>query len=163
MLKTDSIYQEYANFVYKYLLSLCHEEDTAEELLQETFYQAVRSAHKYDHSCKVSTWLCQIAKHLWYQELDRRKRKGTAELHENLTSPVPSLEDQMYQKDSILKIMRLAHKLDEVSKEVFFLRITGDLSFRDIGEIFDKNENWARVTFYRAKQKIMKGWKDHGM
>ena len=163
MLKMDSIYQEYANFVYKYLLSLCHEEDTAEELLQETFYQAVRSAHKYDHSCKVSTWLCQIAKHLWYQELDRRKRKGTTELHENLTSPVPSLEDQMYQKDSILKIMRLAHKLDEASKEVFFLRITGDLSFRDIGEIFDKNENWARVTFYRAKQKIMKGWKDYEM
>lgn len=163
MLKMDSIYQEYANFVYKYLLSLCHEEDTAEELLQETFYQAVRSAHKYDHSCKVSTWLCQIAKHLWYQELDRRKRKGTTELHENLTSPVPSLEDQIYQKDSILKIMRLAHKLDEVSKEVFFLRITGDLSFRDIGEIFDKNENWARVTFYRAKQKIMKGWKDYEM
>ena len=163
MLKMDSIYQEYANFVYKYLLSLCHEKNTAEELLQETFYQAVRSAHKYDHSCKVSTWLCQIAKHLWYQELDRRKRKGTTELHENLTSPVPSLEDQIYQKDSILKIMRLAHKLDEVSKEVFFLRITGDLSFRDIGEIFDKNENWARVTFYRAKQKIMKGWKDYEM
>ena len=163
MLKMDSIYQEYADFVYKYLLSLCHEEDTAEELLQETFYQAVRSAHKYDHSCKVSTWLCQIAKHLWYQELDRRKRKGTTKLHENLTSLAPSLEDQMCQKDDLLKIMRLVHVLDEVSKEVFFLRITGDLSFRDIGEIFDRNENWARVTFYRAKQKIMKGWKDHEM
>ncbi len=159
----DSIYQEYANFVYKYLLSLCHEEDTAEELLQETFYQAVRSVHKYDHSCKVSTWLCQIAKHLWYQELDRRKRKGTTELHENLTSHAPSLEEQMSQKDTLLKIMHLVHELDNISKEIFFLRITGDLSFRDIGEIFDRNENWARVTFYRAKQKIMKGWKDHEM
>ena len=69
----------------------------------------------------------------------------------------------MCQKDSLLKIMHLVHELDEISKEVFFLRITGDLSFRDIGEIFSRNENWARVTFYRAKQKIMKGWKDHEM
>lgn len=75
MLDMDSIYQEHAELVYKFLLSLCHEEDTAEELTQETFYQAVRSSKKYDGTCKVSTWLCQIAKHLWYRELNEERRK----------------------------------------------------------------------------------------
>ena len=72
MLDMDSVYREYVTVVYKFLLSLCYEEDMAEELTQETFYQAVRSANRYDGSCKVSTWLCQIAKHLWYQEVEKR-------------------------------------------------------------------------------------------
>ena len=78
MLDMDSVYREYVTVVYKFLLSLCYEEDMAEELTQETFYQAVRSANRYDGSCKVSTWLCQIAKHLWYQEVEHRKKKGTS-------------------------------------------------------------------------------------
>ncbi len=158
MLNLDSIYQEYAELVYKYLLSLCHEEDTAEELMQETFYQAVKSSRKFDGSCKVTTWLCQIAKHLWYQELDRRRRKGTTVLSDELMSDGLSLEENIILKEDILEIFRKVHVLDEISKEVFFLRITGAFSFREIGDIFQKNENWARVTFYRAKQKIMKGW-----
>ncbi len=158
MLNLDSIYQEYAELVYKYLLSLCHDEDIAEELVQETFYQAVKSARKFDGSCKVTTWLCQIAKHLWYQELERRRRKGTTVLSEEIVSVGLSLEDKIIVKEDMLEIFRKVHVLDEISKEVFFLRITGTFSFREIGDIFQKNENWARVTFYRAKQKIMKGW-----
>lgn len=158
MLNLDSIYQEYAELVFKYLYSLCHDEHQAEELMQETFYQAVRSATKFDGTCKVSTWLCQIAKHLWYQELDRRKRKGTSQLVEEIISDEQSLEDKAVMKDDIFRIFQKVHILDEVSKEVFFLRVTGGLSFRQIGNIFGKDENWARVTFYRAKQKIVKGW-----
>ena len=95
MMDMDSIYREQANAVFKYLMTLCYEEDTAQELTQETFYQAVKSADKYNGSCKVSTWLCQIAKHLWYQELDRRKRKGTSQLDENLVSPKAALEEEL--------------------------------------------------------------------
>ncbi len=73
MFDMDAAYREYAVMVYKFLLSLCYEEELAEELTQETFYQAVRSVDRYDGSCKVSTWLCQIAKHLWYWEIERRK------------------------------------------------------------------------------------------
>ena len=73
MFGMDAAYREYAVMVYKFLLSLCYEEELAEELTQETFYQAVRSVDRYDGSCKVSTWLCQIAKHLWYREIERRK------------------------------------------------------------------------------------------
>ena len=158
MLNLDSIYKEHATLVYKYLYSLCYDEHLAEELTQETFYQAVKSAKKYDGSCKVSTWLCQIAKHLWYQELNRKKRKGTSELMEDILLNETTLEERFIQKEEVMNVFKKVHVLDEISKEVFFLRIWGELSYREIGTIFEKNENWARVTFYRAKQKIMKGW-----
>ena len=154
MMDMDSIYREQANAVFKYLMTLCYEEDTAQELTQETFYQAVKSADKYNGSCKVSTWLCQIAKHLWYQELDRRKRKGTSQLDENLVSPKAALEEELCIKEEKMELFRKVHVLEETAKEVVLLRLTGEFSFREIGDIFGKNENWARVTFYRAKQNL---------
>ena len=138
MLNLDSIYQEYANLVFKYLYSLCHDEHMAEELTQETFYQAVKSAKRYDGMCKVSTWLCQIAKHLWYRELDKRRRKGTSQLVEEIISNEQTLDERIAQKEEILEVFKRVHVLDDVSKEIFFLRIMGELSFREIGNIFGK-------------------------
>lgn len=157
MLDMDVIYREYADSVFRFLLTLCRDENVAEELTQETFYQAVRSSDHYDGTCKISTWLCQIAKHLWYQELDKRKRKGTSMLEEEIISTEISLEDDICIKEEKMDLFKKVHILDEISKEVVLLRVTGAFSFREIGEIFGRNENWARVTFYRAKQKIVKG------
>ena len=157
MLEIDSVYRKHAEFVYKYLFSLCHEEDTAEELLQETFYQAIKSAKRYDGSCKVTTWLCQIAKHLWYQELERRRKYQSSTLHEHTISEEKMVEEKLCQREQVMEIFQRVHILDETSKELFYLRVMGDFSFKEIGQIFNKNENWARVTFYRVKQKIMKG------
>lgn len=157
MMDMDVIYREYADPVFKYLMTLCNDEDTAQELTQETFYQAVRSAGRYDGSCKVFTWLCQIAKHLWYRELERRRRKGTTELNENLASSGADLSETVSIREEKMELFRKVHILDETAKEVVLLRITGAFSFREIGDIFGKNENWARVTFYRAKQKLVKG------
>lgn len=153
----DAIYREYADPVFKYLMTLCRDEDTAQELTQETFYQAVRSVGRYDGRCKVSTWLCQIAKHLWYQELERRRRKGTSELNEKLASSGADLSETVSIREEKMELFRKVHILDETAKEVVLLRLTGAFSFREIGDIFGKNENWARVTFYRAKQKLVKG------
>lgn len=157
MMDMDVIYREYADPVFKYLMTLCNDEDTAQELTQETFYQAVRSAERYDGSCKVFTWLCQIAKHLWYRELERRRRKGTTELNENLASSGADLSETVSIREEKMELFRKVHILDETAKEVVLLRLTGAFSFREIGDIFGKNENWARVTFYRAKQKLVKG------
>lgn len=143
--------------VYCFLKSLCYDDETAEELTQETFYQAVRCANKYDGTCKVSTWLCQIAKHLWYREQERRKKKGTKLLDDNLISDKKLPDEEVCIREEKMELFRKVHVLDETAKEVVLLRVTGAFSFREIGEIFGKNENWARVTFYRAKQKIMKG------
>ena len=157
----DSVYREYASVVYKYLLSVCHDADTAEELTQETFYQAVRCSGKYDGSCKVSTWLCQIAKHLWYRELERRRKKGAEPVGENIPLDRMSIEEEFAIKEEKMELFRKVHVLDETAKEVVLLRVTGAFSFREIGELFGKNENWARVTYYRAKQRIVKGGENH--
>lgn len=77
-MRTDDIFQDYGKLVYRYLLRLCGDKDLAEELMQETFYQAVKSADRFDGSCKVSTWLCQIAKHMWYRELRKKKTRYRA-------------------------------------------------------------------------------------
>ena len=123
MLDMDSVYREYVTVVYKFLLSLCYEEDMAEELTQETFYQAVRSANRYDGSCKVSTWLCQIAKHLWYQEVEYRKKKGTSPLTEDILSKDMPVEDRFNIREEKMELFRKVHVLDETAKEVVLLRV----------------------------------------
>ena len=163
MFDMDAAYREYAVMVYKFLLSLCYEEELAEELTQETFYQAVRSVDRYDGSCKVSTWLCQIAKHLWYREMERRKRKGTSELTADMESLEKSVEEQLLVKEEKMELFRKVHVLDEISKEIVLLRVTGAFSFKEIAKLFGKNENWARVTYYRAKQKLLKGGEKNEM
>lgn len=163
MFDMDAAYREYAVMVYKFLLSLCYEEELAEELTQETFYQAVRSVDRYDGSCKVSTWLCQIAKHLWYREIERRKRKGTSELTVDMESLEKPVEEQLTMKEEKMELFRKVHVLDEISKEIVLLRVTGAFSFKEIAELFGKNENWARVTYYRAKQKILEGGEKNEM
>ena len=157
----DTVYREYAEVVYRYVFTLCQDRHMTEEITQETFYQAIRSVNRYDGSCKISTWLCQIAKHLWYQELDRRKRKGTVELTDGIICERITIEEKLLLQEDVVELYRRIHLLDSVAKEVFLLRITGELSFRAIGELFDRNENWARVTYYRAKQRIMKGWEKY--
>lgn len=157
MVDLEVIYNDYAEMVFKFLISLCNNEQLAEELTQETFYRAIKSAQRYDGTCKVSTWLCQIAKHIWYQEIEKNKRKETSMLEDHMISSTLDLEEQYCLIEDKMQLIKAVHILDEIAKEVVLLRISGAFSFREIGEVFNKNENWARVTFYRAKQKIMKG------
>ena len=154
MFQPEKDFEEYGRLVFQYLMSLCGNADLAEELTQETFYRAIRSSGRFDGSCKVSTWLCQIAKHIWYQELEKGRRRKESPLREQEAGG--GLEDAYCRKEKTLEVMKAVHILEENAKEVFLLRVTGGFSFREIGEICGRNENWARVTFYRGKQKIMK-------
>ena len=151
----EEIYKEHAKSVFRYLFSLSHDEDLAEELTQETFYRAVYSVGKYDGTCKMSVWLCQIAKHIWYQELEKRKKNKTEELTEYIASLELSPEDKYFRKNDKISLYRTINGLEEPMKEVVYLRLAGEFSFAEIAEILSKSENWARTVFYRAKQKIM--------
>ena len=131
----DAVYRQHAQTVYKFLLSQCRDPQTAEELTQETFYQAVRSIDRFDGSCKVSVWLCQIAKHLWYQHLRK----------------------EAVSRSGQLDMLRRVHELPEPGREVVYLRAFGGLSFREIGDVLGKTETWARVTFYRGKERLKQG------
>lgn len=146
------IYQQHAKFVYKYLLSVTHDENLSEELTQETFYQALRSIDRYKGECKISTWLCQIAKHLWYKHLKKRKIDVPLSETEIL---VPSVENQALSRETHIGLMRRIHEFEEPMREVMYLRISGDLTFREIGDILGRTETWARVTFYRGKEKLL--------
>lgn len=154
----EQIYQAHARTVYKFLLSQCHDADLAEELTQETFYQAVRSIGRFKGDCKVSVWLCQIAKHLWYQYL--RKRRPEEPLPED-GPPGPSAEEDTLARQGHLDLLRQIHSLPPNTREVVYLRAFGGLSFREIGDVLGRTETWARVTFYRGKEALRKGGADH--
>lgn len=149
----EEIYKSYAMTVYKYLLSMTHDEDLSEELTQETFYQAIRTSDRFDESCKVSTWLCAIAKNVLFTY--RRKHPVTEEMDETLPAGA-STENEALGNLGRMEVLRLLHGLPEPGREVMYLRVFGGLSFAEIGEVHGKSENWARVTFYRAKEKLRK-------
>ena len=153
MQNIEEIYKEHSNTVYKYLFCLTGNEDLSEELTQETFAIAVKEIKKFKGNCKVSVWLCQIAKHLWYKELKKKKRNiSIVEISDIQDSE--NLENLIINKEEKLKLFKDIQKLDEKSKELIYLRMVGNLDFTEIGEILGKTANWARVTFYRAKQKL---------
>jgi RNA polymerase sigma-70 factor (ECF subfamily) len=153
------IYEEHARSVYRYLFSLTRDADLAEELTQETFYRAVNSLRRYDGSCKISVWLCQIARHIWYQTLEKKRKRREESLDEALPSASPSPEEALVLAEDKAELYRAIHALPEAMREVVHMRLTGEFSFAEIGEILGKTESWARTTFYRAKQKIMEAMK----
>lgn len=158
----DSAYQEYASLVYRFLYSYTRDVEWSNELMQETFLRAIGSISRYDGSCKLSVWLCQIAKHVLYQELRKKKRVETVELLDYLPDDSASDgESSVIDQENKIELYRAIHHLSELEREVVLYRITGELSFREIGEILGKSENWSRTVFYRAKQKIKKELNTH--
>ena len=149
----DQIYQSYFESVYRYALSLSGNTQTAEEITQETFFKAMRSLDQFQGNSSLKSWLCTIAKNLWLS--DQRKKKARP-IDDAL--PLPDLsagpEEAIVRQDESMRIHRLLHDLDEPYREVFTLRTLGQLSFRDIGELFRKSENWACVVYHRARAKI---------
>jgi RNA polymerase sigma-70 factor (ECF subfamily) len=154
----EKIYNEHFQMVFKYVFCMTSDSDLSEELTQETFYQAIKTYDNFRGDSKVSTWLCQIAKNLWLKEYKRRKQHDSFSIDE-LSDDLPgrkNIEQEIWTRESKLDLYKRIQNLDEAMREVMYLRLTGELSFREIGEILKKNETWARVTFYRGKQKIVK-------
>ena len=149
----DAVYRQHFRMVYQYLMSLTHQPDVAEELAQETFCQAVSSIHRYDGSCKITTWLCAIAKNEYLKYLRKQKKIDgfdNAEIADN-----SNLEEKLSDKDTALRIHKYLHILDEPYREVFILKVFAELSYKEIAEIFGKKETWVRVTYYRAKVRLL--------
>jgi len=154
MQNMEQIYEEYFEIVYKYLFCLTHNSDISEELTQETFYRAVKKIDTYKGECKISVWLCQIAKNLWFDQC--RKNKKKINIEEDLLSQyaIDTIEEKVISNDEKIYLYKKMQNLDEKTREVMYLRITGELSFKEIGTVLNKTENWARVTFYRGKSKL---------
>jgi len=156
----SEVYNMYFQDVYKYLLTLCHDEELAEELTQDTFFKALKSYGSFRGECKITSWLCQIAKHSFFLYEKRKKRTVGIESADNEIADTHSIEILLGQKEQAFEIHMLLHNLSEPYKEVFSLRVMGELPFQDIARIFGKTESWARVTFHRAKLKIIEQIKE---
>lgn len=133
---------------------MCGNEDLAEELTSETFYLAYLHIDKFRGDCKPETWLCQIAKNALCKELKRTKRIVPWEQLE-ITGTSEDILETLSNKEQSLIIFRNLHQLNEPYKEVFMLRILGELKFKEISDIYRKSESWAKVTFYRAKNRLI--------
>lgn len=150
--RSEKLYEAYYMRVFSYVMTLSGDRSQAEELTQETFFRALSKQSGFRGESDEATWLCAIAKNLFLDEKRRRSRFG--ELPEEMPDTGKSLEQAAADRDSSFRIHMALHALDEPYREVFELRIFGELSFREIGMIFQKTENWARVTYHRAKLKL---------
>lgn len=152
----EVIYDMYFKIVYRFSLRLCGNEDLADDITAETFFRALRSLNTFRGECTIQSWLCQIAKNYYLTEL--KKHNKFVELDDIVENDALAEAGDFIQsfsdKETAEKIHRILHELDEPYKEVFSLRILGELSFSQIGDLFGKTDNWACVTYHRAKDKI---------
>lgn len=157
MAEMKAIYEEYGKPVYRFLLSLTGSPEQAEELLQETFYQALIHIDRFEGRSSLYTWLCQIGKNAWLKECRRSKRYADTP-YEELRLPDSGLtpEEAAIRKDELHRIRQAVRKLEEPYRDVFILHIYGGLKLKEIAALNGKSESWARVTFYRAKTLIAK-------
>lgn len=152
----EEIYSKYAELVYKYVFCLTGNEDTTEEIVQETFLVAVKNINKFRGECKISTWLCQISKYIWYKKLKKEKNKKEIPLNTLQDSLIlqNTIEENFYNKENKIELFKKLQKLDEDTRNVMYLRIFGNFEYSEIAEIMNKTSNWARVVFFRGKQKL---------
>ncbi len=150
------IYNKYGKMLYKYIFCLTGNEDISEEIVQETFLVAVKDINKFKGNCKISTWLCQISKYIWYKKLkkENQKKEIPLDIVENSLFADESIEEMICEKENKMQFFKKLQTLDEDTKNVMYLRILGNFEYSEIAEIMNKTSNWARVVFFRGKQKL---------
>jgi RNA polymerase sigma-70 factor (ECF subfamily) len=148
----EQIYTTYFRDVFLYVRRLSGSEHVAEEITSETFFRALRTIDKFRGDCDMRVWLCQIAKNCYYTYLEKNRR--TESLEAASAEHAPSFEQILSRREQVAQIQRILHTIPEPYREVFMWRVYAELSFRQIGQIFGKSENWACVTYHRAKSKI---------
>lgn len=148
----EEIYKEHFGGVYRYVYSLCRDESAAEEITQESFCKAMENLDKFRGETRLFVWLCQIAKNTYFNHYRRQKRLVSDEALELMRGG--DLEEAFFDKEAADRVLHLLHGLSEPYKEVFTLRVYGQLTFSQIGQLFGKSDSWARLIYYRAKQQI---------
>lgn len=155
----EEIYQEHFGGVYRYVFSLCRDESAAEEITQETFYKAMESMDQFRGETRMFVWLCQIAKNTYFTYAKRQKRHISDDGMHALAAK--DIEEAFFDKETADRALHLLHGLKEPYKEVFTLRVYGQLPFSQIGQLFGKTDSWARLIYYRAKQDIRRNLDEH--
>lgn len=152
----EEIYKKYANAIKNYIFFITKDVELSEEIMQETFVVAINQVDKFRGDCETYTWLCAIAKKVLYKKLKKDNSNNIISIDELELEDNIKVEENYISSDNKLKLYEALQNLDVITREVMYLRLTGDLTFKEIGKILHKSENWARVIFFRGKQKINK-------
>lgn len=158
----DAIYIKYCKCVYNFLYKLTNDIELSEELTQETFYTAIKKINTLNKKESIRTWLYQIAKNKWKDYLKKNK-KANIDLDENTVENLVAnydIEEDMIAKDNIIEFYKKIHMLDIDTREIIYLKIIRNFTFKEISQILGKNEEWARTKFYRGKLKLKESLKD---
>ncbi len=158
----EEIYKAYFKDVYLYIRRISGNEDIAEEITADTFFKALKSIDSFRGDCDVRVWLCQIAKNSYYSYLKKNKKAVSTEDELFELEDKNSFVDEITKRDEARLIGEILHTVEEPYKEVFMWRVYADMSFKEIGQIFSKSENWACVTYHRAKKIIRKRLEEYG-
>ena len=148
----EKLYEAYYMRVFSYVMTMAGDRPLAEEITQETFFRAFQKLNSFRGESDEVTWLCAIAKNLFSDE--KRRQGRAAEPPEDAASREKGVEQAVVERDASFRVHMALHTLEEPYREVFELRVFGELSFAQIGQIFSRTENWARVTFHRARLKL---------
>lgn len=154
----EQIYKQYSKVVYKYIFCLTQSEEISKEIVQETFLVAVKNIKYFKGNCKITTWLCQIAKFIWYKEVKKKHKEISLEEIEDSTLIENSMEEIICNNEEKISLLKEIQKLDSETRNIMYLRVLGNLEYNEIADIVNRTPNWARVTFFRGKEKI-KEWK----
>ena len=154
----EEIYRRYFGDVYRYLLRLSGSETAAEDVTSETFLRAMQALPRFRGDCDVRVWLCRIARNTYFSTRRDPDNQPMEEPGEDPRGSAPSPEEETLRREEGQRLRQLLHGLEEPYREVFLWRHYGDLSFREIGQLFGKSENWACVTYHRARGKLRKEW-----
>lgn len=159
MTRIEQIYKVYFDDVYLFMLKLSQNEHIAEEITAETFFKAINSIDHFRGDCDIRVWLCQIAKNCYYSHLRKNKKIDPSHNFDENSVDI-DIEQSILDTETSMEIHKYLHELEEPYKEVFSLRIFGELSFKQIAKLFNKTENWACVTYHRARAKILERMED---
>ena len=156
------IYEKYSTDLYSFIIKLCGNEQLAKDIMQDTMLRAFTHFDQYNGNCNIKTWLCTIAKNVYFDHLRKSESRNTS-LDTAENAAVDSFEQSLTDSDTAIRIHHLLHELDEPYREVLLLRIFAELKFSDIGSVFGKSENWAGLTYYRGKRKLIELMKKEGL
>ena len=152
----ENIYNKYANSIKHYIFCITKDIGLAEDIMQETFVVEINQIYKFRGDCGISVWLFSIAKKILYKKTKKNSIYNMVPIDEFELADNISIEEDCINKDNKLKLFEALQKLDPNTREVMYLRLTGDLTFKEIGKILNRTESWAKVTFFRGKQKLIK-------
>ncbi len=152
----EQIYSTYFKSVYRYIWKLSGDENIAEEITSETFLKAMKSIGDFRNECDMRVWICQIAKNTYYSYLKKNHRTVSVDETElqSITDPNAFIDEQIGIQDEAQQIRKALHTMSDPYKEVFMWRVFGELSFKEIGALYGKTDNWACVTYHRARKMI---------